>query len=129
MKIIIFRNYKHKCLIHTWTDKAFKGSIVNRIFLHEGSLAITLHYSSFKQKIFILKYQIKNIKFLEFNFLMLLISTNWDSTSSTLFILFSNFCLLVDKVVVVVRNMFFFCLEVIPWEDGGMIFWWGKDLK
>ena len=31
-------------LIHTWSDKAFKGNVVNRAapFLHEGSLEITL---------------------------------------------------------------------------------------
>ena len=41
-KINSFQNYKHSHLIHTWSGKAFKGTIVNRALpsLHDGSLEI-----------------------------------------------------------------------------------------
>ena len=44
LKIISFWNYKHGYLIHTWSDKDFKGSVVNRALpsLHGGSLEIML---------------------------------------------------------------------------------------
>ena len=40
LKIISFQNYKHWFL--TWSDKAFKDIVVNRAWLHGGSLKITL---------------------------------------------------------------------------------------
>ena len=42
-KKIHFQNYKQLNLIHTWSDKAFKGIVVNQTLssLHGGSLEIT----------------------------------------------------------------------------------------
>ena len=39
-----FKKQKHGYLIYTWSDKAFKGTIVNQALpsLHGGSLEITL---------------------------------------------------------------------------------------
>ena len=39
---ICFWNFKHGYLIHTWRDKAFKGTVVNRTLpsLHRGSLEV-----------------------------------------------------------------------------------------
>ena len=37
MKIIIFYNYKHWYIIHTWSDKAFKCTVVNRAITNWGS--------------------------------------------------------------------------------------------
>ena len=42
LKIISILNYKHWYLIHTWSDKAFDGTVVNRASLLGGSLEITL---------------------------------------------------------------------------------------
>ena len=44
LKIISFQNYKQWYLIHSPSDKGFKGTIVNRALpsLHEGSLEIML---------------------------------------------------------------------------------------
>ena len=44
MKINSLKKLEHGCLIYTWSDKAFKNSIVNRtlLSLQEGSLEITL---------------------------------------------------------------------------------------
>ena len=38
-----FQNYKHWYLIHTWSDKAFKSTVVNRALpsFHGGSLEKT----------------------------------------------------------------------------------------
>ena len=43
-KIIGFKIYINSCLIHTCSDKAFKGTVVNQALssLHEGSLKIAL---------------------------------------------------------------------------------------
>ena len=47
IKIISFQNCTHEYLIHTWTEKSFKGTIVNRALssLHKGSPAVTLTVS------------------------------------------------------------------------------------
>ena len=44
MKINSLKKLKHWYLIHTWSDKAFKGTVVNRTIpsLHKGSFEITL---------------------------------------------------------------------------------------
>ena len=44
LKLIRFQNYKHCCLINTWSDKALNGTVVNRALspLHGGSLKILL---------------------------------------------------------------------------------------
>ena len=43
-KTICFQNYEHGYLIHTWSDKALKGTVVSRALpcLKWGSLEITL---------------------------------------------------------------------------------------
>ena len=42
--VYLLKKQKHGYLIYTWSDKAFKGAVVNRTlpFLHGGSLEITL---------------------------------------------------------------------------------------
>ena len=44
MKINSLTKQKHALLIKTWSDKALKGTVLNRTlpYLHEGSLEITL---------------------------------------------------------------------------------------
>ena len=44
LKINSFQNYKHTYFIHNWSDKAFKGTIVNGALssLLVGSLEISL---------------------------------------------------------------------------------------
>ena len=39
-----FQNYKHKCRIHTWSDKTVKGTVVNQALpsLHEGQFKLLL---------------------------------------------------------------------------------------
>ena len=39
-----FKKHKNRNLIHTWSDKAFKDTVLNRVFpsVHGGSLRITL---------------------------------------------------------------------------------------
>ena len=53
LKIISFQNYKHWYLIHTWSEKAFKGTVVSpgiAIF----ACRVTWHYaySPFKHKFY-----------------------------------------------------------------------------
>ena len=44
MKINLILKEKHELLIHSWSDKALKGTIVNRIYpsINEGSLKIKI---------------------------------------------------------------------------------------
>ena len=44
MKMNSLKKQKNAYLIHTWSDEAFKGTVVNRTMssLHGGSLEITL---------------------------------------------------------------------------------------
>ena len=43
-EIISFQTYKHRYLIRTWSEKGFKGTVVNWAMssLHGGSLEISL---------------------------------------------------------------------------------------
>ena len=43
MKMHSFKKRKYGYVIHTWSDKAFKGTVVNQALtsLHTGSLEIT----------------------------------------------------------------------------------------
>ena len=47
MKMISLKKQKHGYLVHTWSDKAFMGTVVNRTLssLHGVSLEITLTVS------------------------------------------------------------------------------------
>ena len=50
LKKISFLNYNISDLIVTLSDKAPKGTVVNRTFLHEGLLDITLIFFIFPMK-------------------------------------------------------------------------------
>jgi len=50
LKKISFLNYNISDLIVTLSDKAPKGTVVNRTFVHEGLLDITLIFFIFPMK-------------------------------------------------------------------------------
>ena len=53
MKIISFQNYKHWYLIHTWSEKAFKGTVViPGIAIFTCSVTWNYAYSPFKHKFY-----------------------------------------------------------------------------
>ena len=65
MKINSLKKQKYLCIIHTLSEKAFKGTVVNQTLpsLHEGSLAIllTVPLKSSFQELYKGRKQIRNI--------------------------------------------------------------------
>ena len=53
LKIISFQKDKQWYIIHTWTDKGFKGTVVNQTLssFHEGPLEIRLTVTLKKRKV------------------------------------------------------------------------------
>ena len=57
-KVLSFQNVKHWYIIHTWPDKAFTGTVVNRALAWSVTLDHT--YSPFKMIFYLKKYFVVN---------------------------------------------------------------------